>query len=88
MHADVAGLMGAWWLRQRTIIQSAAAIGTTDNVERSTDILGVLMMQNGTQMTDENGMASVSIRLPDNLTTWRMDDLLRGRTGSDARTFR
>jgi len=37
------------------IIQSGAALGTTDNVERSTDVLGLLMMQNGTPMTDQNG---------------------------------
>lgn len=38
-----------------TIIQSGAALGTTANVQRSSDILSVLMMQNGTQMTDERG---------------------------------
>lgn len=37
------------------IIQSAAGIGTSNNVERSTDILTALMIQNGTQMADENG---------------------------------
>lgn len=41
-----------------TIIQSGAALGTADNVERAADILGLLMMQNGTQMTDQNGMAT------------------------------
>ncbi len=48
-----------------TIIQSAAAIGTADNVERSTDILSVLMMQNGTQMADENGMATFDRYTPE-----------------------
>lgn len=38
---------------QGLIIQSGAALGTSDNVERSTDILSVLMMQNGTQMTND-----------------------------------
>lgn len=33
------------------IIQSGAALGTADNIVRSTDILSLLMMQNGTQMT-------------------------------------
>lgn len=37
------------------ITQSGAAIGTSDNIERVTDILAVLMMQNGTNMTDERG---------------------------------
>ncbi|MFH1047922.1 MAG: extracellular solute-binding protein [Patescibacteria group bacterium] len=41
-----------------TIIQPAASIGTADNVERSADILSALMMQNGTRMTDDNGLAA------------------------------
>ncbi len=41
-----------------TIIQSAAALGTADNVARATDVLSLLMLQNGTQMTDANGLAS------------------------------
>ncbi|MDD5251533.1 MAG: extracellular solute-binding protein [Patescibacteria group bacterium] len=40
------------------IIQSAAALGTADNIERSTDILALLMMQNGTPMTAEDGTAT------------------------------
>lgn len=37
------------------IIQSAIGMGTNENVERSADILALLMMQNGTEMTAENG---------------------------------
>lgn len=37
------------------VLQSGAAMGESDNVERSTDILSLLMMQNGTEMTDERG---------------------------------
>ena len=37
------------------IVQSGAALGTSDNVERAADILGLLMMQNGTQMISEDG---------------------------------
>jgi len=40
------------------ILQSAAAIGTADNVERSQDILALLMMQNGAPMTSEGGTAT------------------------------
>lgn len=40
------------------IAQSGAAIGTSENVERSTDILTLLMLQTGTQMTDERGRIS------------------------------
>lgn len=41
-----------------TIIQSAASIGTADNIERSSDILALLMMQNGAQMADDDGVAT------------------------------
>jgi len=37
---------------QGNIIQSGAALGTAKNVERFSDILSVLMMQNGTVMTN------------------------------------
>lgn len=39
------------------IIQSGAALGTADNVERAADIVSLLMMQNGAVMT-ENGQAT------------------------------
>lgn len=41
-----------------SIVQSGAAIGTSQNVERAFDILSILMMQNGTQMTDSRGRAT------------------------------
>ena len=40
---------------QNNILQAAAGIGTSRNVERSTDLLTVLMMQNGARMTDDAG---------------------------------
>lgn len=40
------------------IIQAGAAIGTGRNVERAGDILSLLMMQNGTKMTDESGFSA------------------------------
>lgn len=52
------------------IVQSGAALGTADNVERSADILSLLMMQNGTEMTDERGrvtFATVPKDAPDNV---------------------
>jgi len=36
------------------IIQSGVALGGSDNIERASDILAVLMMQNGAQMVDDN----------------------------------
>jgi len=41
-----------------SIVQSGAAMGTSKNVERSSDILSLLMMQNGTQMADDRGRAT------------------------------
>lgn len=41
-----------------TIVQAGAAIGTSQNVERAFDVLSILMMQNGTQMTDSRGRAT------------------------------
>ena len=40
------------------IIQAGASIGTSRNVERAFDILSILMMQNGTQMTDSRYQAT------------------------------
>lgn len=40
---------------QNNLLQAAAAIGTSRNVERSADLLSVLMMQNGARMTDDSG---------------------------------
>jgi ABC-type glycerol-3-phosphate transport system substrate-binding protein len=40
------------------LVQSAAAIGTSSNVERASDVLSLLMIQNGTQMTDSSGSAT------------------------------
>lgn len=37
------------------IVQSGAAIGTAYNINRSTDILNLLMLQNGTTMIDDRG---------------------------------
>jgi multiple sugar transport system substrate-binding protein len=41
--------------KQGNITQAGAAIGTNANVERSIDLLSLLMMQNGTVMSDANG---------------------------------
>lgn len=40
------------------ITQSGAAIGTADNVERSVDLLSVIMMQAGTTMVNERGQVA------------------------------
>lgn len=49
------------------IIQSGAALGTSANVERSSDIVAILMMQDGAKMVDENGNIAFNT-LPQGLT--------------------
>lgn len=44
--------------KQGNILQAGAAFGTAKNVERAPDILSLLMMQNGSAMTNENGNAT------------------------------
>jgi multiple sugar transport system substrate-binding protein len=39
------------------ILQSGAALGTGKNVERASDILSLLIMQNGAKMVDDRGVA-------------------------------
>jgi ABC-type glycerol-3-phosphate transport system substrate-binding protein len=45
------------------ILQSGAALGTSDNVERAADILSLLMLQNGTTMTDERGRIAFNVTI-------------------------
>ena len=47
---------------QGNIIQAGAAIGTSRNINRSTDILSALMIQNGTQMTNVANTAALFTR--------------------------
>lgn len=50
--------------------QSGAALGTSRNIERSVDIVSLLMMQNGTDMTDERGRVTfneIGSDVPDDL---------------------
>ena len=49
---------------QGNIKQSGAAIGSAKNVERASDILSLLMIQNGTQMTDDQGRIAFHL-IPD-----------------------
>jgi ABC-type glycerol-3-phosphate transport system substrate-binding protein len=51
---------------QGKLVKPAAGIGTSRNVERSFDVLSLLMMQNGAQMTDANGLPTFN-RTPSNL---------------------
>lgn len=51
---------------QGKILTAGAALGTSDNVPRSVDILATLMMQNGAEMTTENNEVSFHV-IPDEL---------------------
>lgn len=65
---------------QGNITRAGAALGAAANIDRSTDILSILMMQNGANMTDEYGRATFNIIPPG----------LEGRTmppGIEALTF-
>ena len=50
---------------QGKLVKPAAGIGTSKNVERSFDLLSLLMMQNGAQMADANGIPSFNRTPPD-----------------------
>jgi multiple sugar transport system substrate-binding protein len=49
------------------ILQAGAAIGTADNVSRSSDLLNLLMLQNGSQMVDANNKIYFN-RIPQGLS--------------------
>lgn len=49
------------------IVQAGAAMGTSRNINRSTDILAALMIQNGTRMTDPSNMAATFTRSVDGI---------------------
>lgn len=50
------------------VVQSAAGIGTADNVERSSDLLSILMIQNGQTMTDDSGYPQLN-KIPAELSS-------------------
>ncbi len=50
--------------RYGSFIQSGAAIGTAENITYLTDVLSLLMLQNGTPMVDERGRATFNQSLP------------------------
>lgn len=44
------------------IVQSGVALGGSENIERSTDILSVLMMQDGAEMMNESGQVTFHLQ--------------------------
>ncbi|MDD5438554.1 MAG: extracellular solute-binding protein [Patescibacteria group bacterium] len=52
------------------ILQAGTAMGLAANVERATDIVSVLMMQNGAVMTSDDGYPTFAF-MPENLTEQR-----------------
>jgi ABC-type glycerol-3-phosphate transport system substrate-binding protein len=55
-----------------TILQASVGLGTAYNVENAVDIISVLMMQNGTQMADANGLPTLT-SIPEELRGQRSD---------------
>ncbi|MBU0531214.1 MAG: extracellular solute-binding protein [Candidatus Uhrbacteria bacterium] len=51
------------------IVQAGAALGTTKNVERAFDLISLLMMQNGTQMTHPTSGRATFAEVPDGATS-------------------
>lgn len=58
---------GTSYDEQGKLTRPFAGIGTAHNVERSFDILSLLMMQNGAEMTDSNGFPRFH-RMPESIT--------------------
>lgn len=52
---------------QGKLMKPAAGIGTSRNVDRSFDLLSLLMMQNGAEMADANGLPTFQ-KTPQNMT--------------------
>lgn len=61
--------------KQGNIIRSGIALGTADNVPHYFDIMSVLMMQFGAQMTDSQGTVSFQQGIDDNNKTPAQDAL-------------
>lgn len=64
-----------------TILQSGAAIGTSRNVERSADILALIMMQDGAEMVDTSGSRAIFDQIPASLASRNVSP------GEEALTF-
>jgi len=62
-------------------IQSGTALGTAKNVENLTDILSLLMMQNGTPMVNEKNQAIFNQSLPNDSSYFPGQEALRFYTG-------
>lgn len=58
---------GTRYDEQGKLVRPFAGIGTTDNVDRNFDILSLLMMQNGAEMTDSNGFPTFN-KMPRSIT--------------------
>ncbi|MGC9049044.1 MAG: extracellular solute-binding protein [Patescibacteria group bacterium] len=62
--------------RQGNLIQSAVALGTSNNIENAVDILSTLMLQNGTQMTSD-GSATFNLPSRDDPSYFPGEEALR-----------
>lgn len=51
-----------------SILQSGASLGTTENIDRASDIIQVLMLQNGTEMVDDRDRVAFNA-IPDDVAS-------------------
>jgi len=63
--------------KQKNIFQAGAALGTANNIERPTDILSLLIMQSGIQMSDPTGLAVFNRAWPDDPSYFPAEEALR-----------
>ncbi len=63
--------------KEGNIYQAGAALGTTNNIERPTDILSLLMMQVGTSMSNPDGFATFNQPLAGDPNYFPAEEALR-----------
>jgi len=65
------------WDAYGNFVRSGVSLGTANNIENYTDILSLLMLQNGTSMVDENGQAIFNQHLLGDKTYFPGQEALR-----------
>lgn len=65
------------WDEEGEFLRSAVPLGTANNIENYTDILSLLMLQNGTPVVNENGQAIFNQPLPQDPDYFPGEEALR-----------
>ncbi|MCX7779207.1 MAG: extracellular solute-binding protein [Patescibacteria group bacterium] len=63
--------------KQKNIFQAGAALGTANNIERAVDLLSLLMMQSGINMTNPQGLVTFNQAWPDDPSYFPAEEALR-----------